>query len=342
MEKIVYSCETKDGSRKKIKATPSTLMDVIRQRFKIEPQKDIILQTHDAVRDRWYDVEEEDLEDLVGDEDIMVVIRGNREEVLTSSFTDLAEMPTLTHASTTKPSAVTNHQQPIQFAIGSPAPHASGPTISSEPSSSKAPSMASLKREELDAMFGDTEDLEYEDNMVVSDSEDCNTFTADNVIDGLSAKKRKRDFSASDDESGSTIVASEPATSVASLTILNASNVQRPCWPTNFIIRDEFLDITVKRKLASKQTLNKNERKKLFVVVYEECVKHEGGYAPNTNMYGQMTTALLAKYPYLRGEAGSLATTTWKTRLNNHFRNTRKRGDREVPEVQQKINQVFW
>ena len=193
-------------------------------------------------------MEEEDLEEVVGEEDTTIIIRQNREEVLTPSFTDVVEMSTLTHAPTNHAPTMANHR-PIQFSIDSPAVHASYPLTSSEPSTSNAPTMAHLKREELDAMFGDTDDLEYDDIMVFTKSEDCNTFTTNNdVDDGLQAKcsqKRKRGFSDSDDESGSTTDISTPATSVASLTILNINSVQRPCCLTNFIIQDEFLDITI-------------------------------------------------------------------------------------------------
>ena len=51
-----------------------------------------------------------------------------------------------------------------------------------------------------------------------------------------------------------------------------------------------------------------------------------------------MTESFLRKYPYLRGEASYIdSNTDWKEKLKNFFRNTRKRGDRNVLEVASRI-----
>ena len=80
METITYSCETKDGSRKRVKATPLTLITEIRKRFKIETGKNIIIQTLDPVREKWYDVEEDEYDTITAKDDILVIIKGSREE----------------------------------------------------------------------------------------------------------------------------------------------------------------------------------------------------------------------------------------------------------------------
>ena len=46
---------------------------------------------------------------------------------------------------------------------------------------------------------------------------------------------------------------------------------------------------------------------------------------------------LIKKYPYLHGDAGDHADVSWKKKLGNYFRNTRKRSDRNVPEMRKKI-----
>ena len=52
-----------------------------------------------------------------------------------------------------------------------------------------------------------------------------------------------------------------------------------------------------------------------------------------------MADSLLAKHDYL-GKGGNDARTFWKCIIKEKFRNTRKRGDRDVPEVQQVITQA--
>ena len=332
MEKITYSCETKDGSRKRIKATPTTLLNVIRQRFHIEAQKELILQTHDAERDRWYDVEVEEYDELDGKDDILVIIRGTREDFLTSSFEESArDMPLLDKA----PAILAKHQHEP----------ASKPQQQTQPEQDQPelPNQTSRINDDLFEMFGNTDDLPAAGaETLPSDTDD------DDEIDLVLPKstltrKRSMSFSDSDDEG-----VTAKHTKSFSCPLANneeeqsssdaAGGPQRPCWPIDFIVCEEHLDVTVKRLLSSKAKLNKNERKKLFAVLYEECVRYEGGYLPSSKMYLQMTNALLAKYPYLRGQAAAFATTTWKTRVNNYFRNTRKRGDREVPEMAKKID----
>ena len=73
------------------------------------------------------------------------------------------------------------------------------------------------------------------------------------------------------------------------------------------------------------------------MVIYEEAVKHQGGYEPDNNRYYQMTDALLKKYPYLKENSGEHARDFWKKVIKEKFRNTRKRGDRNVEEVQAAI-----
>ncbi|XP_076101714.1 sterile alpha motif domain-containing protein 3-like [Mytilus galloprovincialis] len=107
-------------------------------------------------------------------------------------------------------------------------------------------------------------------------------------------------------------------------------------WPREYRLPRHTFSQTTLRKLDERQALDKKEKRDILSGIYTDVTMYEGGFYPTADKYNSIVDSLFRECPYLaHGEGVALqsARDLWKERLLHKFQNSRKRHDKNLPEV---------